>query len=262
MRWELLAPVAAGTTFEFEATVTVPPLDLLVHTLQGDEGAERDILSRAKAVPLPSADDDQPVSSTETAVVALRRKGSYLKYLPAVYERDPFMGRFVMLFESLWAPIDAQIDNLADYFDPMLTTLPMLKWLADRLDLKVDDELPVAVVRRLVAKAVPLYRRRGTRSGLQELLEIYSGGQVQIVERRANNLRLGKSARLGHGVALGVRNQPHTFTLYIKLPPIPEDPAAPQLAERQRNRRRERIRALIELEKPAHVTYTLDVEED
>ena len=262
MRWEISDTLAAGTTCAFEATVMVPALDHLVHALQGDEGAERDIVSRATASPLHHEGDVLPAPATQTAVVALRHKGSYLKYLPAVYERDPFMGRFLMLFESLWGPIDEQIDTLADYFDPMLTTLPMLKWLADRLDLKVDDELPVAVVRRLVAKAVPLYRRRGTRAGLQELLQIYTGGEVQIVERRANNLRLGKSARLGHGVALGVRNQPHTFTLYIKLPPIPDDPIAPQVSERQRIRRRERIHALVELEKPAHVTYTLDVDED
>ena len=93
------------------------------------------------------------------------------------------------------------------------------------------------------------------------MLEIYTGGDVEIVERRANNLRLGSGARLGHGVALGVRNQPHTFTLYIKLPAIADDPAWPDVSVRQRERRRERIRTLIELEKPAHVTYTLELEE-
>jgi hypothetical protein len=81
------------------------------------------------------------------------------------------------------------------------------------------------------------------------------------VERRANNLRLGNNARLGHGVALGLRNQPHTFTLSIKLPPIADDPLYPAVSERQRERRRERIRTLVELEKPAHVTYTLEIDE-
>lgn len=262
LRWEVSGPLAAGTVLQFETTVVARALDLLEHSGSSPDEAEHEIISKATAVALGDAVESARVQVAETAVVALRRKGGYLKYLPAVFERDPFMARFLMLFESFWGPIDGQIANLSDYFDPMITTLPMLKWLAERLDLQIDDELPVGVVRKLVAKAVPLYRRRGTRSGLEELLEIYTGGTVQIVERRANNLRLGSSARLGQGVALGVRNQPHTFTLYIKLPPIVTDPDFPAVAERQRARRRERLHTLVELEKPAHVTYTLEVDED
>ena len=261
LHWEVRQPLSVGAVFQFETTVTVPALDHLVHAFSSADVLEHEITSDASAAPYLADSGQAAVRARETAVVALRRKGSYLKHLPAVFERDPFMARFLMLFESFWAPIDGQIDSMADYFDPMLTTLPMLKWLADRLDLQVDDELPVEVLRKLVAKAIPLYRRRGTRSGLEELLEIYTGGDVEIVERRANNLRLGSGARLGHGVALGVRNQPHTFTLYIKLPAIADDPAWPDVSVRQRERRRERIRTLIELEKPAHVTYTLELEE-
>jgi phage tail-like protein len=169
------------------------------------------------------------------------------------------MGRFLMLFESFWGPIDMQVSNISDYFDPMLMPLQMVRWMGERLDLEILPDWPESTQRRMLANAVGLYRKRGTRAGLQRLLEIYSGGQVVINEHRADNFRLGKSARLGQGIALGSGNQPFSFAVRITLPPIDGAALPPAEIERQRDVRIRRLRALIDAEKPAHVTYTLDV---
>ncbi len=214
LRWELRQHLPAGSILEFETTVVVPALDHLVHAFSGSDEIESEIHSHATVMAALGGNGRHGEIATETAVVAVRRKGSYLKYLPAVYERDPFMARFLMLFESFWAPIDGQIEAMADYFDPMVTTLPMLKWLAERLDLKIDDELPVAVVRRLVQKAVPLYRRRGTRGPGGTAHNLYGR---HCANYRAARQQLPPGQQCAPGASRGAgREQPaaHLYALY------------------------------------------------
>lgn len=45
----------------------------------------------------------------------------YLKYLPAVYSADEFVGRFLRIFQDVLMPIEEMVDNQAYYFDPMTT---------------------------------------------------------------------------------------------------------------------------------------------
>jgi phage tail-like protein len=198
------------------------------------------------------------LGAAETVSIAVSAKGRYLDHLPAIYREDDLMGRFVMLFESFWAPIDHQIDYLHFYFDPRMTPPEFLPWLASWVSLVLDERWPVDKRRRLLRSAAALYRKRGTRQGLEEFLEIYAGQRPQIVEHRAHNFRLGPDARLGPGIALGRGNRPHTFTVVLRLPPI----AAGSEDERTRQvlARRQRIEAIIEAEKPAHAGYTLHIE--
>ena len=51
----------------------------------------------------------QELLAQACTAVQVSTKGEYLHYLPELYERDDFMGRFLMLFESFWAP-DQQPD--------------------------------------------------------------------------------------------------------------------------------------------------------
>ncbi len=263
LRWDVDELRSAGARYEFETKVRVPPVPEIAARNGSAPPTEIELVTHAAVTPL-AGPGALPLAQSqgETAVVYIRSRGAYLKYLPAVFERDPFMSRFVMLFESFWSPIEAQNANIWDYFDPYLMPVSMLEWLAERLDLVMGDDWPEDAQRRMLASAVQLYRRRGTRRGMQELLELYTGGTVVITERRANNLRLGSTARLGQGVALGSRNQPHTFGVQVRLPPIDAGRLPPESSvAHERERRRERIRALLELEKPAHVTYTLDIDD-
>ena len=202
----------------------------------------------------------EPYAAEETAAIAVSAKGRYLKYLPALYQDDELMARFLMLFESFWAPIEGQIDHLAFYFDPRMTPSDFLPWLASWLDLELDERWPEERRRQLIRSAVSLYRKRGTRRGLEEFLEIYTGERPQIVEHRARNFFLGADGLLGPGSALGRDNVAHTFTVTVRLPPAPgEDEEERTRHERERRRI---IRAIIEAEKPAHTGYELRVEVD
>jgi len=260
LRWDVVGPFDAGEQWMHELRVQVLRYgDFDFEALGAFRGAP--LASTASAWPFDDNGEIAGAMVNETMVVEVRPKAAYLRYLPALYERDPLMGRFLMLFESFWGPIDMQVSNISDYFDPMLMPLGLARWLGERLDLEILPDWPEATQRRMLANAVSLYRKRGTRAGLQRLLEIYSGGQVVINEHRADNFRLGRSARLGHGVALGAGNQPFSFAVRITLPPIGGAGLSAAEIERQQDVRERRIRALIDAEKPAHVTYTLEIVE-
>lgn len=260
LRWDVVGPFAAGQQWVHELRVQVLRNGEFDFDALGAFGGAP-IHSSASAWPFDENGEISGAMVSETMVVEVRPKAAYLRHLPALYERDPLMGRFLMLFESFWGPIDMQVGNISDYFDPMLMPLNMVRWMGERLDLEILPDWPEATQRRMLANAVSLYRKRGTRAGLQRLLEIYSGGQVVINEHRADNFRLGKSARLGHGVALGAGNQPFSFAVRITLPPIEGAGLSAAEIERQQDVRVRRLRALIDAEKPAHVTYTLEVAE-
>jgi phage tail-like protein len=191
------------------------------------------------------------------ATVQVEPKSHYLRYLPALYARDDFMGRFLMLFESFWNPIDNQISGLANYFDPMLTPARLLGWLGSWLNVELDKQLPEARQRHLIQRAARLYRQRGTKTGLEAMLELWTDGKATIVEHRSENLRLGKTMRLGRGVALGRRNAPHSFTIRLALPTIEGE--EPPHRQQRIEQARPIVEQLLHAEKPAHTTYTLEM---
>jgi phage tail-like protein len=245
--WRMERNVEAGEKFEYSVEVVVPP------TTQ-----DTVIESTAMLMSLNDSDNWRVVESVEVSVKA---KSRYLKYLPALYYDDELMGRFLMIFESLWNPIENQIDNIWYYFDPKMTPSDLVPWLATWSDLSLDERWTEAQQRKLLESAARLYRMRGTKRGLVEYLEIYTGRRAVITEHRANNLRLGKDAKFGPSVALGQNNLPHTFIVYLRLPVIVAAEGEDEIVvKRKENDRRRTIESIIESEKPAHTTYTLVIE--
>jgi phage tail-like protein len=160
-------------------------------------------------------DSDKQTLSLEAIRIAVHEKGKYLQYLPELYETDQFMGRFLMLFESMWKPISQQIDQVDVYFDPGLTPENFIPWLATWIGLPVDDNLPPERKRALLKSAMMLFQCRGTLNALQTYLQIYTGGEVEVIEQRARNFILGQHSSLGVDIALGTQNRPNTVLINI-----------------------------------------------
>ena len=239
--WSFKGRLPAGTRYEYQTRARIAHMrqDASLESLATVTNSEHGILAE------------------ETMTVSVWTKGRYLRHLPEIYEQDELVARFLMLFESFWAPIETQIDNIRHYFDPGMTPDGFLPWLASWLGLELDERMSTERRRQLIRSAVSLYRRRGTRQALQEHLEIYTGGQAQIVEHRANDFRLGPDARLGPGIALGRDNMPHTFTVILYLPPISASAEDEDEQARRESARRRSIEAIIEMGKPAHTGYKL-----
>jgi phage tail-like protein len=243
--WQAGGKLPAGTRCEYRVEARVAP-------------TREDVTLESRAV---VTGQGAQIEAEETVAIAVSAKGRYINYLPALYQEDEMMGRFLMLFESFWAPIEGQINHLPFYFDPQMTPPDFLPWLASWLDLALDEHWPEERRRRLICSMASLYRKRGTKRGLQEYLEIYTGEKVEIIEHRADNLRLNSGAKLGSGIALGTNNVPHSFTVILRLPPISSSGGKRERARQELERHR-RIEAIIEAEKPAHTSYDLHLEID
>ncbi len=183
---------------------------------------------------------------------------SLLQYLPAIYQQDAFIDQFLQAFEKLllgrqddqlFPPLkrnsvevhfpqhglEETIAGLAAYFDPQKTPDEFLPWLASWTAFSLRADLPSDKQRDFIANIFQLYRWRGTKQNLEKLLAIF-------VPHTDVSLSPPK--------VIETTDPPHFFLVTILLART-----TPAVVFRQAAI----ARALIELEKPAHTYYKLDV---
>lgn len=199
------------------------------------------------------------IAGEETVQVAVRVNSKTMQYLPEIYHDNELMNQLLMLFESFWQPVDLQIDQPDVYYDPKIAPLPFLNWLASWIGIPLDENIPIGRKRELLESALTLYQRYGTRSAMEKYLHLYTGGNIEIIEHRGHNFRLGSSAQLGPTIALGKTNFPSTFTVKVRMP---RKELQRMFGDEQVNREklvRSRIEGIIEAQKPAHTAYRLEL---
>lgn len=274
VRWRQEGALPPETCHDYQLKVEIEPFDLLWRYYQDEtetnpeRRVDDDEQQEQRGAMLPLLcyaqvyNDVEPLSDG-VAPITVYAQGRYLHYLPALYEQDgDFIGRFLMLFESFWAPIEQQIEHIYDYFDLNVTPLPFLRWLATWFDLALPEHWAEKRQRQLLAEIVQLYRQRGTPAGLKRHLELVTGGVVHITEYSSHQFRIGRNTRLGAGVAVGRKGQPHTFDVQLTLP----WPAHLSMAETNEASKRLKeqtqmiVKKIIEAEKPAHTAYTISID--
>lgn len=181
----------------------------------------------------------------------------YLQNLPAIFSEDPFLGRFLLAFEQVLTGLPGLVGReavpslgleeiiaaIARLFNPKASwddILPnkekqgeFLQWLAGWVALGLRADWTEAQQRDFLANIVPLYRKRGTKENLVELLRIYTGLSPVITGAAETDV-------------------PHFFHVSVTMPP---DPATLQ-------RQHQIATALIDLQKPAHTDYDLEILHD
>jgi phage tail-like protein len=209
---------------------------------------------------------------------------SYLGLLPSIFSEGagpgevPFLGRFLLAFEQILTGLaggepdpltgralkglEEMIAGLDALFDPRRLTeesLPwvdpgriedeFLPWLAGWVALGLRADWTPAQKRDFLAKIVPLYRRRGTRENLAELLRIYTGLAPEITLVEDAEFQIGVHSTIGVDTQLG-GGLPHRFHVTFTMPDADQP---------TRERQLKVIDALITLQKPAHTTYTREI---
>src|SRR5215216_5434144 len=84
-----------------------------------------------------------------------------LRYLPAIFSADPFVGRFLRIFEDVLTPVQVMVDNQPYYFDPLTAPKELLDWMGIWVDLDEGSDWALPKKRALVDAAAVLYRMRG-----------------------------------------------------------------------------------------------------
>jgi phage tail-like protein len=226
---------------------------------------------------------DEKVRPSITQMKIFYPRISYLRYLPAVYQEDPtsreFLERFLSIFETIFYNIETEISNIFRYFDPDTVPQDFLTWLASWLNVALEEGWQEDKKRQFIREAYELYKQKGTPSGIERLIEIYTGKKPELLEhskigkpmilRENGAFRLGINSlltdasisgfRLGDEAILGrvalretvhSHEEPflsiaHRFTIRLDL------------SDEEIIRFEKGLRRIVDEEKPAHTMYSL-----
>jgi phage tail-like protein len=92
------------------------------------------------------------------------------------------MERFLSLFETLFSSHEEAISTFTKYIDSKATPYAFLPWLSSWLAIAYDENWAEEKVRELVRRAPALYKMRGTRKGIEEIIKLFTGEEPIIVE--------------------------------------------------------------------------------
>jgi phage tail-like protein len=155
--------------------------------------------------------------------------------------------RLVRIIESLFAGFGEEIENIPDLFDPHAAPTDFLPWLASWMALILRADWDESQQRAVLAKIIPLYAKRGTKSGIEEYLKIYAGEGVTIKDD-LSPLQIGASSTVGVDTVVG--GQPPYFFI-VNVAFAEPDPERIKLKVKA-------VRDVLDIEKPAHTFYQLN----
>ena len=192
--------------------------------------------------------------------VCVQPNSLYLDYLPDIYRRVDFVGRFLKVFETTFEPTVDVLDQQWAYLNPLTAPQAMLPFLAHWVGWSFQGPLSLSQQRVLIRYALEIYRWRGTRRGLRFYLHLASGlplddhlpdesqKAIGIHESFSQGCVLG-TALLGRSTVLG-GHQPYHFSVHLRPPAdCPTDYAIDEAL----------IRTIIDQEKPAFSSYSLSI---
>jgi len=219
-----------------------------------------------------------PVSSREvvrTRDAALAKYGSGMPQEQAIEVRvdeDP-MRRFLFIFQHLQTRVTDRVDRLVELIDPLMTDARFLPWLASWVGFDLDGSLPVHQQRELVRRAIRLYRTRGTRRGIEEMVRVLTSAPVRIRERvKAQPMVLGKNAVIGGRDVVERYRRKESVGHYLMEPASRKSTSFFTLTLEPRERFESRfgerapgvlrrIVGVVSQERPIHVMFTIQFDQ-
>ena len=113
-------------------------------------------------------------------------RSSYLEYLPAYYQEDKesavTVERFLSIFETVFSTLEKTRETTPSLLDITETSKENLAWLSSWLGLTYDESWDERRWRTLMNEAPKLFDIRGTREGIERVIEIYSDMRPLIQE--------------------------------------------------------------------------------
>jgi phage tail-like protein len=115
--------------------------------------------------------------------------------LPSIYQKEEvrpqsFLRDLVGVLETTTHGMDSQIASMGSNINPTTATEPWLNFIARWLGLPWDDALSLEQKRALVLRASDLAKNRGTRAGLEALLDSLLPGtprRFRVTDRTADS---------------------------------------------------------------------------
>jgi phage tail-like protein len=195
----------------------------------------------------------QMVYAGDKVVLTVSRE-SYVKWLPSIYQRADINGRnffrdFLWIIQHLFGSVEELLDQIHSYFDPYESPEHFLPWLASWSAMVLEEDWPIEKKRRLIRKAIELYRIRGTVKSLKLFISMFTGHEPEIKENvwPFRGWRIGVTSDIGiDTVVLPPVNTAHTCVVEM---PVSYKDISPESVIR--------IHEILQMEKPANVQYYL-----
>ncbi|CAG6392895.1 phage tail protein [Streptomyces cocklensis] len=174
-----------------------------------------------------------------SAIPGLPSPHPLIDRLPAVYQEQDFLHRFLAALDEVVAPDLLVLDNLDAHLSTGTAPADFLAWLGQWAAVQQDQERPEALRREVIAAAVGQHRIRGTRRGLVQAVRRATGTEPEIRENG------GTAWSPRPGTAL-----PGTPGARVTVRLLVADPAQIDRAA---------LDTLVASEVPAHVTYRIEI---
>ena len=218
-------------------------------------------------------------------------KCKYSRFIPSIYKEAgneaSFMERYLKIFEDILRGINPErmeessdrLDMISGLFHPGFTflfdentrdfILPIddqhnkkfrdffsidldeyLVWFAGWMALSLKENWDRQTRREILSKIFPLYKIRGTKKGLEEYLKLctgYNGYGVEIIDD-VKPFQVGRTSHVGKDTTVGGLPPDHFI---VNLTIQKSDNSVPD--------NREMIEELINMEKPVHTTFKLNI---
>ena len=189
----------------------------------------------------------------------VRPRSTYTTFLPTVYQEVDYIHRFIKIFEQAFDPVVDSFTTMWAHLDPLTAPQALLPFLAHWVDWSIDVELDLTCQRRLIRRAVEIYRCRGTRKGLRFYLHLYTGLPLDEHINREEDKSICITEPFGQGCLFGLAyvgedaiiggGKPYHFD--VRMRTGSDNPIDEQL-----------VRRIIDQEKPAFCSYSLLIETD
>ncbi|MGN1041778.1 MAG: phage tail protein [Acutalibacteraceae bacterium] len=112
---------------------------------------------------------------------------SFIDYLPEVYrekqDSSSFFSRFLGIFQSLYVDLEDKMDYVASNFDTEKNAKDFLDWMASWFSVKNATIWGEEKLRKLIKKCVKIYKIKGTKKAISQIVEEYVGVEPIIVEQ-------------------------------------------------------------------------------
>lgn len=203
-----------------------PPIAVPTAPPQQPDGP-RDIIQPPPAPPDTTTNGSsngvpQPLEGVPTDV------SSWMEFLPEIYSESDFFKRFLLIFESGFAPYEWIVDNMDLYFDAKIAPPEWLQWFGRWVDVLIPANIPESRQHALAQELGMIFKARGTRKSLVRHLELVFGKRPDIQE------------------------PPEQFSTFIVRLPIGRDQDTAQ--------NRDIATQIIESHRPVHTRYQLIIE--
>ena len=112
---------------------------------------------------------------------------AFIDYLPQVYRGadsvNSFLARFLSVFQSVYVDLEDDIDQMPVRCDPAVAPPEFLQWLAECLAVADRHLWSEERLRAFLKSAARLYRIKGTREALKQVVQLYTGQTPLIIEQ-------------------------------------------------------------------------------